>query len=173
MYLFRHAGPEEHAPYSDTGASRRRPDESREPSQRLDPGVHREPWIPVFAGMTILFEAAIYKQTLFNSLKPFHVHSLIVSDSSIIDDRSCPEMSQIIEINCCLQDQTTNLIISNSEGGPNRRKESPPRQRRRYGGSQAGSMRRGPLAAICLEGSSKRVERIIQPCHWRSVQHLY
>jgi hypothetical protein len=30
----------------DTGASRRRPDESREPSQRLGPGFHREPWIP-------------------------------------------------------------------------------------------------------------------------------
>ena len=27
-------------------ASRRRPDESREPSQRLGPGFHREPWIP-------------------------------------------------------------------------------------------------------------------------------
>jgi len=32
--------------------SRRRPDESREPSQRPDPGFHREPWIPAFAGMT-------------------------------------------------------------------------------------------------------------------------
>jgi hypothetical protein len=28
------------------------PDESREPSQRLDPGFHREPWIPAFDGMT-------------------------------------------------------------------------------------------------------------------------
>jgi hypothetical protein len=40
-------------------ASRRRPDESREPSQRLGPGFHREPWIPAFAGMTILIEGAI------------------------------------------------------------------------------------------------------------------
>ncbi len=38
--------------YSDTGASRRRPGESREPSERLGPGFHREPWIPAFAGMT-------------------------------------------------------------------------------------------------------------------------
>ena len=30
----------------DTGASRRRPDKSREPSQRMGPGFHREPWIP-------------------------------------------------------------------------------------------------------------------------------
>ena len=51
---FRHAGLEEPAPYFDTGASRRRPDKSREPSQRLDPGFHREPWIPAFAGMTAL-----------------------------------------------------------------------------------------------------------------------
>jgi hypothetical protein len=42
-------------------ASRRRPDESREPY--LDPGFHREPWIPVvatrnraFAGMTTFLE---------------------------------------------------------------------------------------------------------------------
>ena len=34
----------------------RRPDESREPSLRLGPGFHREPWIPAFAGMTILIE---------------------------------------------------------------------------------------------------------------------
>ena len=58
------------APYSDTGASRNRPDESREPSQRLGPGFHREPWIPAFAGMTILIEGAIYKQTLINSKPP-------------------------------------------------------------------------------------------------------
>ena len=44
MRLFRHAGPDP--------ASGRRPDESREPSQILDPGFHREPWIPAFAGMT-------------------------------------------------------------------------------------------------------------------------
>jgi len=44
--MFRHAGLEEPAPYSDTGASRRRPDESREPCQNLGPGFHREPWIP-------------------------------------------------------------------------------------------------------------------------------
>ena len=41
-----------------------RPDESREPSQRLGPGFHREPWIPAFAGMTILIEMVVYKQTL-------------------------------------------------------------------------------------------------------------
>ena len=33
-------------------ASRRRPDESREPSQKLGPGFHREPWIPASAGKT-------------------------------------------------------------------------------------------------------------------------
>ena len=33
-------------PLLDTGASRRRPDQSREPSQRVDPGFDREPWIP-------------------------------------------------------------------------------------------------------------------------------
>jgi hypothetical protein len=44
-------------------ASRRRPDESRELSQRLGPGFHREPWIPAFAGMTILFKEAKDKQT--------------------------------------------------------------------------------------------------------------
>jgi len=44
MHFFRHAGPDP--------ASRRRPDESREPSQRLGPGFHREPWIPAFAGKT-------------------------------------------------------------------------------------------------------------------------
>jgi hypothetical protein len=48
MHLFRHAGLDP--------ASRRRPDESREPSQRLDPGFHREPWIPAFAGMTFFIE---------------------------------------------------------------------------------------------------------------------
>src|SRR4030042_5048314 len=56
MHLFRHAGPDP--------ASRRRPDESREPSQRLGPGFHREPWIPApvskygtsFAGMTTFWE---------------------------------------------------------------------------------------------------------------------
>jgi hypothetical protein len=73
--LFRHAGPDP--------VSRRRPDESREPSQRLGPGFHREPWIPAqaslgfaerraprraFAGITILIEAAIYKQILMNPL---------------------------------------------------------------------------------------------------------
>jgi len=31
---------------------------SREPSQKLGPGFHQEPWIPAFAGMTILIEAA-------------------------------------------------------------------------------------------------------------------
>ena len=35
---FRHAGPDP--------ASRRCPDDSREPFQRLGPGFHREPWIP-------------------------------------------------------------------------------------------------------------------------------
>jgi len=44
MHFFRHAGRDP--------ASRRRPDKSREPSPRLDPGFHREPWIPAFAGMT-------------------------------------------------------------------------------------------------------------------------
>ena len=29
---------------------------SWEPSQRLDPGFHREPWIPAFAGMTTFLE---------------------------------------------------------------------------------------------------------------------
>jgi hypothetical protein len=58
MRLSRHAGLDP--------ASRRRPDESREPSQRLGPGFHREPWIPAFAGMTVLIEEAIYKQTLIN-----------------------------------------------------------------------------------------------------------
>jgi len=38
MALFRHAGPDP--------ASRRRPDESREPYLKLDPGFHRDPWIP-------------------------------------------------------------------------------------------------------------------------------
>ena len=48
MLFFRHAGPDP--------ASRRHPDESREPSQRLDPGFHREPWIPAFAGMATFLE---------------------------------------------------------------------------------------------------------------------
>ena len=48
MHFFRHAGLDP--------VSRRRPDESREPSQRLGPGFHREPWIPAFAGMTIFNE---------------------------------------------------------------------------------------------------------------------
>jgi len=48
MHLLRHAGPDP--------ASRRRPDGSREPSQRLGPGFHREPWIPAFAGMTNFLE---------------------------------------------------------------------------------------------------------------------
>ena len=48
MHFFRHAGLDP--------ASRRRPDESREPSQRLGPGFHREPWIPAFAGMTTFLE---------------------------------------------------------------------------------------------------------------------
>jgi hypothetical protein len=56
MRLFRHGGPEEPAPYPDTRASRRRPDESREPSQILAPGLHREPWIPAFAGMTTFLD---------------------------------------------------------------------------------------------------------------------
>ena len=55
---FRHAGPDP--------ASRRCPDDSREPFQRLGPGFHREPWILVFAGMTIQIEAAISKKTLIN-----------------------------------------------------------------------------------------------------------
>ena len=42
--LVRHAGLDP--------ASRLRPDESREPSQRVGPGFHREPWIPAFAAMT-------------------------------------------------------------------------------------------------------------------------
>ena len=48
MHFSRHAGPDP--------ASRRRPNESREPSQRLGPGFHREPWIPAFAGMTTFLE---------------------------------------------------------------------------------------------------------------------
>ncbi len=48
MNLFRHAGRDP--------ASRRRPDESREPYQRLGPGFHREPWIPAFAGMTTFLD---------------------------------------------------------------------------------------------------------------------
>jgi hypothetical protein len=48
MDSFRHAGP-------DPG-SRHRPDESREPCQRLGPGFHREPWIPAFAGMTTFLQ---------------------------------------------------------------------------------------------------------------------
>jgi hypothetical protein len=46
MGILRHAGPEKPVPYPDTGASRCHPAESREPSQRLDPGFHREAWIP-------------------------------------------------------------------------------------------------------------------------------
>ena len=72
MELFRHAGLDKPAPYSDTVASRRRPDESREPSQRLGPGIHREPWIPAFAGMTLLFENHIYGQTLIIALDIDH-----------------------------------------------------------------------------------------------------
>ena len=49
MGLFRHAGLDP--------ASRCRPDGSREPSQILDPGFHREPWIPAFAGMTTFMDA--------------------------------------------------------------------------------------------------------------------
>ncbi len=56
MRLFRHAGLDP--------ASRRRPDESREPSQRLGPGFHREPWIPAFAGMTTFMKTVVYGQTL-------------------------------------------------------------------------------------------------------------
>ena len=41
----------------DTEASRSRSDESRKPFQRLGPGSHREPWIPVFSEKTILIEA--------------------------------------------------------------------------------------------------------------------
>ena len=48
MHFFRHAGLDP--------ASRHRPDESREPSQGLGPGFHREPWIPAFAGMTTFLE---------------------------------------------------------------------------------------------------------------------
>jgi len=48
MHRFRHAGRDP--------ASRRRPDESREPLQRLGPGFHREPWIPAIAGMTAFLE---------------------------------------------------------------------------------------------------------------------
>ena len=61
MRLCRHAGPDP--------ASRRRPDESREPSQRLGPGFQREPWIPAFAGMTLLIEDDIYKQTLIGFIE--------------------------------------------------------------------------------------------------------
>jgi hypothetical protein len=43
---------------------RRRPDESREPSLRLDPGFHREPWIPAFAGMTNLVEFQLFTSSL-------------------------------------------------------------------------------------------------------------
>jgi hypothetical protein len=57
--LIRHAGLDP--------ASRRRPDESREPFRRPDPGFQRELWILALAGMTILFEAAIYKQTLIRN----------------------------------------------------------------------------------------------------------
>ena len=57
---FRHAGLDP--------ASRNRPDESREPFQRMDPGFHREPRIPAFAGMTILTEGIIYKETLMSYL---------------------------------------------------------------------------------------------------------
>jgi len=46
MHFFRHAGLDP--------ASRLRPDVIRDPFLRLDPGFHREPWIPAFAGMTIL-----------------------------------------------------------------------------------------------------------------------
>ena len=53
--LFRHAGPDP--------ASRERPDKSREPSQILDPGFPREPWIPAFAGMTcsVMINDAVYE----------------------------------------------------------------------------------------------------------------
>jgi hypothetical protein len=54
--LVRHAGPEEPAPYSDTGASRRRPDESREPLT-LGPGFHREPCIA--AGVYPVLDAGL------------------------------------------------------------------------------------------------------------------
>ena len=64
---FRHAGLEEPAPYFDTGASRLRPDESREPSQSLDPGFHREPWIPAFAGMTAFYETvSLWTDTIYH-----------------------------------------------------------------------------------------------------------
>jgi hypothetical protein len=49
MYFFRHAGPEEPAPYSDTGASRRRPDEPRIGSG-AGVGNHLKDWVPVFTG---------------------------------------------------------------------------------------------------------------------------
>ncbi len=44
--VFRHAGPDP--------ASRKFPDKSREYLNILDPGFHRELWIPAFAGMTIM-----------------------------------------------------------------------------------------------------------------------
>ena len=49
MRLLRHAGPDP--------ASRRRPDESREPSHMPNPGFHGEPWIPAFAGMMGFLES--------------------------------------------------------------------------------------------------------------------
>ena len=57
MQPFRHAGLDP--------ASRRRLDESREPFQRLDPGIHREPWIPV-TGMVPFWQPAVYGQTLLD-----------------------------------------------------------------------------------------------------------
>jgi len=60
----------------DTGASRRRRGESRELSQRTGPGFHREPWIPAFAGMTILIKGQFMNR-----------HYLLISDSSKV---TCP-----------------------------------------------------------------------------------
>jgi hypothetical protein len=40
--------------------ARLRLEESRQPSQRLDPGFHREPWIPAFARMTHSMEFRLF-----------------------------------------------------------------------------------------------------------------
>ena len=42
---------------------------SRELSQRLDPGIHREPWIPAFAGMTPFWKPLVYGQTPISGTK--------------------------------------------------------------------------------------------------------
>ncbi len=77
--LFRHAGLDP--------ASRRRAGESREPSQILNPGFHRGPWVPAFAGMTSLIERAIYKETLFNRVMG---HMQILCNCKDYCDRVAP-----------------------------------------------------------------------------------